>query len=117
MAYNEQLADRIREALMDVPGIEEKKMFRGISFLVQGKMCVNVSKDEMMCRIDPALHDMALEKRGCSTVIMKGKEYKGWILISEEGMRTQKQFEYWISLALAFNEHAKAAPKRKKKKT
>ncbi len=55
MAYNEKLADRIREALARLPIVEGKRMFRGITFMVIGKMCVSVSGDEMMCRFDPAL--------------------------------------------------------------
>jgi TfoX/Sxy family transcriptional regulator of competence genes len=53
MAYDEKLADRVREALMDVPKVEEKKMFRGITFMVDDKMCISVSGDELMLRLDP----------------------------------------------------------------
>ncbi|MDB5232842.1 MAG: TfoX/Sxy family protein [Chitinophagaceae bacterium] len=112
MAYNEKLADRIREALTDVPRVEEKKMFRGVAFMVDDKMCITVGDNEMMCRIDPALHEDEVEKNGCRTVIMRGREYKGWVLISEEGMKTKKQFDHWIKLALDFNKRAKSSKKR-----
>jgi len=115
MAYNEKIADRIREALVDVPNVEEKKMFRGITFMVNGKMCISVGDDEIMCRIDPELHDEILAKRGCRTMMMKGREYKGYVLIDEDGMKTKKDFDFWIQLALDFNIRAKAAPKKKKK--
>lgn len=114
MAYNEKLADRIREAIQHLPKVEEKKMFRGLTFMVDGKMCVSVSGDEMMCRIDPALHETVAEKSGCRTVIMKGREYKGFVYISEDGIRSKKDFEYWLNLSLDFNKHAKASPKKKK---
>ena len=65
MAYNEKLADRIREALVNVPKVEEKLMFGGVCFMVNGKMCTGVVKDEMMCRIDPAMDEIVLEKNGC----------------------------------------------------
>lgn len=64
MAYNEIIADRIREALLDIPKVEEKKMFRGITFMVDDKMCISVSGNELMCRIDPLLHDELVEKNG-----------------------------------------------------
>ena len=114
MAYNEQLADRIREALVDRKDVEEKKMFRGVTFMVDGKMCISVSGQDMMCRIDPALHDTLLQNTGTRAVIMKGREYKGYILVSEEGIKTQKDFQYWIDEALRFNAKAKASKKKKR---
>jgi hypothetical protein len=114
---NEKLADRIREALTHLPDVEEKKMFRGIAFMVNGKMCITVGNDdEMMCRIDPAIHETVTKMEGCRTMVMKGREYKGYVLINNEGMKTMKDFDYWIGLALAFNKYAKAAPKKNKKK-
>ena len=112
MAYNEKLAKKIREALLKVPNVEEKKMFSGVTFMVNNKMCITVGENEIMCRIDPAFHEVSIEKIGCRTLIMKGREYKGWVLISEEGMKTKKDFDYWISLALDFNKKAKASKKK-----
>ena len=115
MAYNEKLADRIREALADIKQVEEKKMFRGITFMVKGKMCVSVSGDEMMCRFDPALQETVAEKKSFRPMIMKGREYKGYIYVEGEGIKTKKQLEYWVNLALEFNKKAKASKKHKKK--
>ena len=115
MAYNEKLADRVRTALAEIPKVEEKRMFRGVAFMVNGKMCITVGDDEIMCRIDPALHDKAIKKKGSRTMVMKGREYRGYVLVSEEGRKTKKDFDYWIALALDFNKRAKASPKRKKK--
>ena len=67
MAYDEKLADRVREALAHLPKVEEKRMFRGVTFMVNGKMCVSVGDDRIMCRIDPAVHEEAVEKEGCRT--------------------------------------------------
>jgi TfoX/Sxy family transcriptional regulator of competence genes len=94
--------------------VEEKIMFKGVTFMVDGKMCVSVSGDEMMCRIDPALHEAVVEKSGCRSMSMKGREYKGYVYISEEGIKSKEDFDYWISLALDFNKRAKATKKRKK---
>ena len=116
MAYNEKLADRIREALVDIPKVEEKLMFGGSCFMVNGKMCVGVVKDEMMCRIDPALDEVVLEKTGCRPMDFTGRPMKGYIFISAEGMKTKKNFDYWIQLCLDFNLKAKASKKKSKKK-
>lgn len=115
MAYNETLADRVREALAELPDVEEKRMFRGVAFMVNGKMCINISHDELMCRIDPALHAACVETDGCRTMTMKGKEYNGYVLVSEEALKTKKDFDHWINLALDFNKIAKASPKKKSK--
>lgn len=112
MAYNEQLAEKVKQALSHLKNVQEKKMFRGITFMLHDKMCISVGDDEMMCRIDPALHDSVTRKKGCKTMKMRGREYKGWILVSEEGMETKKDFEYWIRLALDFNKKAKSSKKK-----
>lgn len=112
MAYNEQLAEKVKQALSHLKNVQEKKIFRGITFMLHDKMCISVGDDEMMCRIDPALHDSVTRKKGCKTMKMRGREYKGWILVSEEGMETKKDFEYWIRLALDFNKKAKSSKKK-----
>jgi len=114
MAYNEQLADRIRVALADQKKVEEKKMMGGLTFMVNGKMCVGIIKDELMCRIDPAIYEDALEKPGCHEMTFTGKPFVGYVLVDEEGMKTKKGFESWIQLALDFNKKAKASKKKKK---
>jgi len=112
MAINEKLTNRLREALADVPNVEEKKMFRGITFMVNDKMCISCGDDEIMCRIDPGLHDEVVEIPGCRTVMMKGREYKGYVYVHEDALKTKKQLSYWVNLALSFNQHAKASKKR-----
>ena len=117
MAYNEELTNRVREALAGVANIEEKKMFSGITFMVNGKMCISVGDDRIMCRIDPAIHDEAIKRKGCRTVEMKGREYKGYVYVNTEGLKTKKDFDYWIALSLDFNKKAKASkPARKTEK-
>ncbi|HWB62152.1 MAG TPA: TfoX/Sxy family protein [Chitinophagales bacterium] len=115
MAYNEKLAARIREALVALYPIEEKEMMGGLSFLYKGKMCVGIIKDEMMCRIDPAIHDEVTEKPGCRTMDFTGRPMKGWIMVAPEAIKTGKDLGYWIGLAVQWNAKAKSSSKKKKK--
>jgi len=112
MAYNEKLANRVRNAISHLPKVEEKKMFGGIAFMINEKMCITVGKDRIMCRIDTAIHDEAIKSKGIQSVIMRGREYKGYIHIKEDSIKTKKQFEYWIERALDFNKVAKASKKK-----
>lgn len=115
MALNEQMNDRIREALMDVPRVKEKRMFRGIAFMVNGKLCLSAGNDEMMCRIDPELHDEAVQQNGVRSMVMRGRELKGYIYVQEDVMRSKREFDRWINMALDFNKRAKASVRKKKK--
>ena len=91
MPYSETLANRIRERLADLPNIEEKEIMGGLTFMYNDKMCVGIIKDELMCRIDPTLHETAVEKIGCRTMNFTNRPMKGYVLIDENGMRTQKK--------------------------
>ena len=115
MASNEVLTDRVRSALAHIPRVEEKKMFGGITFMVNGKMCISVGHNRLMCRIDPALHETATQRKGARTVKMKGREYKGFVYVHEEGIKSKKDFDYWVRLSLDFNKRAKSSRKRKRK--
>jgi len=114
MAYNEKLTARIREALAHLTNVEEKRMFRGVTFMVNDKMCISAGDNKIMCRIDPSIHDEVLKRKGCETVKMKGREYRGYVYVSEEGIKTKKDLDYWIGLALEFNKRAKSSKKNKK---
>jgi TfoX/Sxy family transcriptional regulator of competence genes len=116
MAYDEKLNNRIRESIAHLPKVEEKHMFGGTCFMVNGKMCVGVVKDEMMCRIGPEAYEPALERKGCREMVFTGKPMNGYVFVSEDGMKSKKDFEYWINLCLDFNKNAKVAPKKKMKK-
>jgi TfoX/Sxy family transcriptional regulator of competence genes len=114
MAFSENLAKRIRESLANLPNVEEKKMFGGLAFMVDDKMCLTAGPDCMMCRVDPALHDDLVIKDGCRTVIMRNKAYKGYIYVDENAVKTKEDFHFWIALALDFNKKAKASVKKRK---
>ncbi|GEP95861.1 TfoX/Sxy family protein [Chitinophaga cymbidii] len=77
MAFNEQLSNRIREALAAVPGVSEKRMFGGICYMVNDKMCVGVAGDEMMCRIGEEQYEQVLERNGCREMVFTGRPMKG----------------------------------------
>lgn len=113
MAFDENLANRVREKLVKLPNVEEKKMMGGLTFMYNDKMCVGIIKDELMCRIDPALHDKVVEKVGCRTMDFTNRPMKGYVLIDRNGMKTQKDFDFWIGLALDFNKKAKSSRKKK----
>jgi TfoX/Sxy family transcriptional regulator of competence genes len=113
MAYNEQLANRVRETLAVLDNLEEKEMMGGLVFMYNGKMCVGIIKNDLMCRIDPNRHNDEVEKTGCRTMDFTKRPMKGYVLIDDSGMRTKKDFDYWIKLALDFNSRAKASKKKK----
>ncbi|MGO3182592.1 MAG: TfoX/Sxy family protein [Aequorivita sp.] len=113
MAFNIQLADRIREYLFkncDL-NIVEKKMFGGLAFMIDGKMCINVSGENLMCRFHPSLENEVAEKTGFEPMIMKGKQMQGYCYVNPEGFKYNKNFEYWLNICLAFNPKAKASKK------
>ena len=113
MAYSEQLAEKVRSAFKNVPRVEEKKMMGGLTFMVNGKMCVGVSKNDLMVRLDPAVYDTALKKKGCRPMDFTGKPMKGFVFVSSDGTSGKKDLGYWINLAIDFNKKAKASKKRK----
>jgi TfoX/Sxy family transcriptional regulator of competence genes len=116
MAYSTKLAGRIRTYLERAADlhVEEKEMFKGLAFLVNGKMCVNVSGEDLMCRYDPALEPVVAERPGFQPMIMKGKQLRGYCYVNEQGYKSKANFEYWLNLCLDFNEKAKASKKKKK---
>ncbi len=103
MAYDAKLAGNIRIALARLPDVKEKKMFGGIAFMIGGKMCVTAGADRMMCRIDPDAHKTAIKRKGCRTVIMNGRKYKGYVYVGIDNLQTQSNFDRWINLALDYN--------------
>ncbi|MBL8021057.1 MAG: TfoX/Sxy family protein [Leptospirales bacterium] len=110
MPYDEKLATRVRSLLPD-KGVEEKKMMGGLTFMLNGKMCVGILKDEIMVRLDPELYRSALERKGCREMNFTGKPMKGFVFVGSEGISAKKDLEYWLGLAVSFNKKAK--PSRK----
>jgi TfoX/Sxy family transcriptional regulator of competence genes len=113
MAYNEKLANRIREKLEYLDNIEEKKMMGGLTFMYNSKMCIGIIADEIMCRIDPTLHNIEIEKNGCRTMDFTKRPMKGYVMVNEAGIKTKKEFDYWVNLCVEFNSKAKSSKKSK----
>lgn len=107
------LADRVRELLADLPDVEEKAMFGGLCFMVSGKMCAGVIKDDLMCRINPDLTTVILEKHGCRPMDFTGKSMKGFVYIEDTALTANAALQYWINLCLEYNPIAKASKKKK----
>jgi TfoX/Sxy family transcriptional regulator of competence genes len=115
MAYNEFLAQRVRERLSLSHAIEEKKMMGGLCFMVDGKMCLGIVNEDLMARIAPEEQERALGPRGCRQMDFTGKPMKAFVFIGPEGTDHNEDLDHWVDLALAYNPLAKASPKKKKK--
>ena len=116
MPYNEGLIERIREALSEIDNVVEQKKFGGISFMVNDKMCVRANKDDLMLRCEPEMTDELLTMKGARRFEMKGKtQMKGWLLVNARGTSNQKDFDFWMKIAVDYNKKAGTADKRKKK--
>jgi TfoX/Sxy family transcriptional regulator of competence genes len=114
MPYNEKLADNVREIIATThQNVEEKKMFGGLCFMVNDKMCVGVESSRLMVRFDPAMTDVLMEKEGCTPMNFTGKIMKGYAFVDIEVLNTKKKLSYWLKLALDFNAIAKASKKKK----
>jgi len=114
MALNEKLADRVREIIfLTQKNVEEKRMFGGLCFMVNNKMCVGVEKSRLMVRFDPAKTDEVMEKEGCRPMDFTNKVMKGFAFVDVEALNTKKKLSYWINLALEYNEVAKPSKKKK----
>lgn len=111
--YNGILANRIAEKLMNLPDVEEKEMFSGLVFMVNGKMCIGVFKQDLMLRINPAELENLSNKDGWQQMTMGNKLMNGYILVSEDVLNRNDELDFWVGLALEFNPLAKASkPKR-----
>jgi TfoX/Sxy family transcriptional regulator of competence genes len=117
MAYNEKLADRTREIIaLTHKNVEEKRMFGGLCFMVNEKMCVGIEQNRMMVRLDPDKYDEVMEKDGCKAMDFTGKVMKGYVFVDADVLNTKKKLEYWVKLALEYNKIAKASKKKTIKK-
>jgi TfoX/Sxy family transcriptional regulator of competence genes len=96
MAYDEGLADRIRDLLSARDDVTERKMFGGIAFMVAGNMAMGVSGDELMVRLDPADSEKALTEQGVRVFDMTGRPMKGWILVSPERTADEAGLSEWV---------------------
>jgi TfoX/Sxy family transcriptional regulator of competence genes len=113
MAYDEQLAERVRNAFRNARvTFEEKRMMGGLCFMVDGKMCVGVDKQRLMARIDPAGYEAALNRRGCVPMDFTGRPMRGFVFVNSDGLGTDRELNDWIKLALDFNPRAQSSRKK-----
>lgn len=105
------LVSRVRSALAEVPGVTEKKMFGSVGFMVRGHLCVSARAERIMCRLDPADHAQAISKEGCRTVVMRGREMRGYVYVDADALKTAHSLQGWLGQALEFN---KTLPAQKK---
>jgi TfoX/Sxy family transcriptional regulator of competence genes len=103
MAYDEDLANRIRELIAVEAGLTEQKMFGGLAFLLGGNMAVAASgQGGLMVRVDPAETEALLAKPHARPFEMRGREMKGWLRVDAEGVRTKRQLEPWVRRGVAY---------------
>ena len=86
MALNEKLVNQIIKALVHISDVEEKAMFQGLTFMVNGKMCIGVRGADIIFRIDPSMDEVAMERIGCRPMIHGKRRMRGYFFVGEEGM-------------------------------
>jgi TfoX/Sxy family transcriptional regulator of competence genes len=102
MAFDETLAGRIRDALARKSGVEEKKMFGGVGFLLNGNMLVGVWKDSLIVRLGPDEYEDALLEPHVREFDITGKPMKGWVMVAPDGVEDDDQLKEWIQRAMKF---------------
>jgi TfoX/Sxy family transcriptional regulator of competence genes len=103
VAYDEDLADRIRELLSGEPNLTEQKMFGGLAFLIGGNMSVAASgQGGVLVRVDPAESDALLASTNARPMEMRGRSMQGWLRVAPEDVRTKRQLEKWVRLGTSY---------------
>ncbi len=103
MAYDEDLANRIRELLAGEPGVIEKKMFGGLAFLIGGNMSVSASgQGGLLVRCDPEQTEKLSGKPHVSPFVMRGRAMDGWLRVDGGALRTKRQLEPWVKRGVAY---------------
>ena len=116
MAYDNYLAERVRHSFRDNnAGFEEKKMFGGLCFMVDDKLCAGVFDNELMVRIPPEKQDEYLQNDECHLLDGSGKSMKGFLLINPRGVDMDDDLDKWVKRCLAFNPRAKSSKRKKTK--
>ena len=124
MAYDEFIADRIRKVFDErKANYYEKKMFSGLCFMVDDKMCCGIHFDKkkdtdlLMARIGQEASERVQDREGCHPMDFTGRPMKGYVFVTPDGFDSDEDLEFWLDLCLEFNPFAKASKKRKKKST
>lgn len=110
MAYDTELADRIRELLGPIHGVDEKRMFGGLAFLINGHMSVAVSKQGgIMVRVPRDETESLLTRAHVNPMVMAGRETLGWVRVDAEGVRTKRQLADWVNRGV---DYARGLPRK-----
>jgi len=102
MAFNEQLANRVRVILASNTTLTEKRMFGGVCFLLHGNMVCGVTKDDLMLRMDVTRADELVERPHARPMDFTGRPMKGYLFVECEGLRTEKQLKAWLAPSIEF---------------
>lgn len=102
MAYDTELGNRVRALLSSALPIEEKHMFGGLAWLLEGRMFVGIVKDELMVRVGPERHDEAVARPHARIMDFTGKPMRGYIFVHQQGLRSDAELGEWLGLGLAF---------------
>jgi TfoX/Sxy family transcriptional regulator of competence genes len=111
MAYDEELADRMRELLAGETGLSEKKMFGGLAFLIGGNMAIGASSQGgALVRVDPADSDRLVASTNARLMEMRGRKMKGWLRVDSDDLRGKRELAKWVELGTAY---ARSLPPKK----
>ena len=103
MAYDEDLANRIRELLGAERGVEEKRMFGGLAFLINGNMSVAASgQGGLLVRVPPEETEKLVGRQHVSPMVMGGREPRGWLRVADDGVKTKRQLQSWVSRGVGY---------------
>lgn len=102
MAYEKAVAQRVRRVLERYPGVAEKKMFGGLTFLIRGHMCCGVSGDELMVRVGPDAHDAALSQPHAREMDFTGRPLKGFVYVAPAGFASTRDLRAWVARGAEF---------------
>ena len=103
MAYDEKLADRLRELVQGEDGVTEKRMFGGLAFLINGNMAVSASgQGGLLLRVDPAQTDELVADPNARRFEMRGREMDGWLRVDTDGLSSDRQLERWVARGVAY---------------
>jgi TfoX/Sxy family transcriptional regulator of competence genes len=103
VAYDEDLANRIRELLGGERGVEEKAMFGGLAFLINGNMSVAASREGgLLVRVPRDDTEKLLAREHVETMVMGGREMRGWLLVAADGLKTKRQLQSWVTRGVGY---------------
>jgi TfoX/Sxy family transcriptional regulator of competence genes len=103
VAYDEDLANRIRELVGGESGVTEKKMFGGLAFLIGGNMAISASgQGGVLVRVDPDTSDALVDSTPAEVAVMRGRPMPGWLRVADDDVRTKRQLAKWVGLGTAY---------------